>query len=191
MLHYTVLLLTLLDMLFFDFVRRDCSRTFLCRLKSIGVGAEHILCAKLPFLLATKAALLTVVLMVLELIFGLTLTAWTLLSAACFLLFSSVTGVCLCALLQKSNVGPCLLCALGFAGMFLCGGLVAYDMLPETVTRLSILTPMGIGASMLSPVYGGRINGNAYVLGLLMCLCLCVGAWFYTESLRVKGSEQA
>lgn len=190
-LHYTVLLLTLLDMLFFDFIRRDCNRTFLCRLKSAGVGAEHILAAKLPFLLATKTGLLAVVLVVMALIFGLNLTVWTVLSAVCFLIFSSVIGVCLCALLQKSDVGPCILCALGFAGMFLCGGLVAYDMLPKAVTQWSILTPMGIGASMLSPMFGGSVTVAPYVLGLVMCVALCVAAWYYTGSLRVKGSEQA
>lgn len=189
MLHYTVLLLTLLDMLFFDFIRRDCSRTFLCRLRSAGISAVHILTAKLPFLLAAKGLLLGGILVVLGLLFGLTVTVGSVLSALCFLIFSAVSGLCLCALLQRSDVGPGLLCVLGFAGMFLCGGLVAYDLLPQRVTQLSILTPMGMGAAMLAPLFGGRVTAAAYVLALALCVGLGAAALSYTDSLRVKGGE--
>lgn len=189
-LYYIVLLMALMDMLFFDFVRRESNRTLLCRLKSAGVGGEHILAAKLPFLLLTKTALLAVVLVILGLIFGLKLTAFTIFSAVCFLIFISVCGVGLCALFQGSDVGPCILCAIAFAGLFLSGGLVPYDMMPETVTRWGVATPVGAGATLLSPMFGGTVSVWHYVICFFMAAACLVAGWWSMERLRVKGSER-
>lgn len=189
-LYYIVLLMALMDMLFFDFVRRENNRTLLCRLKSAGVGGEHILAAKLPFLLLTKTALLAVVLVILGLIFGLKLTVFTIFSAIYFLLFISVCGVGLCALFQGSDVGPCILCAIAFAGLFLSGGLVPYDMMPETVTRWGVATPVGAGATLLSPMFGGTVSVWHYVICFFMAAACLVAGWWSMERLRVKGSER-
>lgn len=190
-LYYTVLLLTLLDMLFFDFVRRDNSRTLLCRLKSAGVGSGHILLAKVPFLLIAKAVLLVLVLTAVSFFIPVTVTPPTLLGAMCALVFSGFVGVGLCLLLQRSNVGPCILCALAFAGLFLCGGLVPYDMLPETVTFWGKFTHMGTAASMLSPMLGGTVTAMHYITAAVMLAAVVLSGLCFTDRLRTKGSDHA
>lgn len=188
-LYYSVLLLTLLDMLFFDFVRRDNSRTLLTRLKSLGVGSAHILLGKLPFFLLAKGLVVAAVLGVMGLFVPVSLTPLTILGALCAVVFSSVSGVALCALLQRSNVGPCILCALAFAGLFLCGGLIPYDQLPEAVTACGQFTHVGVTAAMLSPILGGTVTVWHYVTALLFLAALGLGSWFYMEQLRQKGSD--
>lgn len=190
-LYYTVLLLTLLDMLFFDFVRRDNSRTLLCRLKSAGVGSGHILLAKVPFLLIAKAVLLLLVLVAVSFFTPVTVTFLSLLGALCALVFSGFIGVGLCLLLQRSNVGPCILCALAFAGLFLCGGLVPYDMLPETITFWGRFTHMGTAAALLSPMLGGTVTVWNYVTAAVMLAAVVVGGLWFTDRLRTKGSDHA
>lgn len=188
-LYYSVLLLTLLDMLFFDFVRQDHNRAVLGRLKSLGVGSGHILLAKLPFFLLAKGLVVAAVLGVMGFFVPVTLTPATVLGALCALVFSSVCGVALCALLQQSNVGPCILCALAFAGLFLCGGLIPYDQMPQSVTFWGQFTHVGVTAAMLSPALGGTVTVWHYLTALVMMLTLGALSWFYMNRLRQKGSE--
>ena len=191
MLHYCVLLLSLVDMLFFDFVRRDCNRMLLSRLKSSGVGGMHIIVSKLPSVLLTKTFLTAVMLVGLSGLFSVSITAASVMSAVCFLLFSSVFGVCLCALTQTSDVGPCIICALCFAGLFLCGGLVPYDMLPVSVTRLGAYTHIGVGVSMLAPMFEGAVSSASYLLALLYSALMLFFAKRRFDSLCIEGGESA
>lgn len=189
-LYYTVLLLTLLDMLFFDFVRRDNSRTLLCRMKSVGVGSGHILLAKLPFIIGIKSVLLTAVLVAVGFFIPLTVTPLTVLGAVCMALVSGLMGVGLCLLLQRSNVGPCILCALAFGGLFLGGGLIPYDMLPENVTFWGQFTHVGAMAALLSPMLGGTATAVNYAVAAILAAALVLAGKCYTDRLRVRGSEQ-
>lgn len=189
-LHFVVLLLVLLDMLFFDFVRREGNRTLLCRLRSGGVYGVHLLAAKLPAVLLTKTVLLAAGVAGISFFYPLHWTVWSVLAALCAVLFLSVCGICLCALLQRSDVGPCLLCLMGFAGLFLCGGLVPYDMLPLYVTRWGPFTPLGIGASMLSPLFGGAFTLLPYLLAAAACAVLIPCACRYIRALCVKGGDR-
>lgn len=189
-LYYTVLLLTLLDMLFFDFVRRDNSRTLLCRMKSTGVGSGHILLAKVPFFVGIKGLLLAAVFTAVGFFIPVTVSVGTVLGALCAVLVCGAMGVGLCLLLQRSNVGPCILCALAFAGLFLSGGLIPYDMLPESVTYWGQFTHVGAVAALLSPMVGGTVTWMHYITALVM-LALTVAAGKYcTDRLRTRGSEQ-
>ena len=191
MLHYGVLLTALVDMLFFDFVRSDCNRTLLSRLKSAGVGGMHIILSKLPSVLLTKAALTVVMLIGLSGLFSVSVTFFGVLSLICFLLFSSIFGVCLCVLTQTSNVGPSIICALCFAGLFLCGGLVPYDMLPVSVTETGAYTHIGVGVSLLAPMFGGSFSPFAYVLALLYSVAMLFLSKKHFDSLCIKGGEAA
>ena len=120
-----------------------------------------------------------------------TLTPLTLLGALCALVFSSFVGVGLCLILQRSNVGPCILCALAFAGLFLCGGLVPYDMLPETVTFWGRFTHMGTAATLLSPMLGGTVTVAHYITAAVILVAAVLGGLCFTDRLRAKGSDHA
>lgn len=187
LLQYTVLLLMLLDMLFFDFVRREGQRSLLCRLRAAGVRGVHLLLSKLPRVFVVKAAVLAGVLA----LGGLKLSAAGLLSAVGAAAFVSLTGVCLCALLQRSNVGPCLLCAVALAGLFLCGGLVPYNMIPRAVSQAGILTPHGMAAAMLSPLFGGGWRPAVYPLAAAFGALLFWGACRSWSALCEKGGDAA
>ena len=191
MLHYSVLLLSLVDMLYFDFVRRDCNRTLLSRFKSAGVGGMHIIVSKLPSVLLTKAVLLVVMLAVLSGLFSVSVSIVSVLSIVCFLLFSSIFGVCLCALTQISDIGPCIICALCFAGLFLCGGLVPYDMLPVSVTALGAYTHIGVGVSMLAPAFGGNVFPLSYISAFLYAAAMLYLSKRRFDSLCIEGGEGA
>lgn len=188
---YSTLLITLLDVLFFDYIRREGSRSMLCRLKSLRVTGWQILAAKFLPVFFVKAALLGIVLTVLQIFLGLHITGLTLLGALCFILFSSIVGVCLCTLCQRWDIGPCILFAVGFAGLFLCGGIVPYDMLPVTVTDWGTFTTLGVGSAMLSPLFGGKTRITPWVLGAVYIAVLLFEALQYIEKLAAKGSDQA
>jgi len=186
---YCSLLLSLLDIIFFEFVRWDCSRTLLSRLRTMGVRAEHILTAKLPRILLIKGILLAAVLIVAGRFLPLT---WNFVSVAgimAFLLLQSVLTVCLCTLLQASDVGPAILCAIHFAGLFLCGGLVPYDMMPLAVTRTGSFAPVGVEAALLAPVLGGSGSAMAFVLSLGYPALAVLLSLKKIGSLYVKGSD--
>lgn len=189
-LYYLVLLLVLTDMLFFDFVRRDNSRTLLCRMKSAGISTLQILLAKVPFLLAAKGGLLVAALAVLGWFVPVVLTPATIAAAFGALLFTSLMGVALCALVQRSDVGPCILCALGFAGLFLCGGLIPYDVLPQSITAWGQYTHVGVMAGLLCPVFGGQVRLLPLALACVMLIVLLPAGCWATARLRTKGCEQ-
>lgn len=187
---YSTLLITLLDVLFFDYIRRDGSRSMLCRLKSLGVNGIHIFVAKLIPVFLVKTVIFSLLLTALHLTVGLHITLLTLLAALLFLLFSSALGVCFCLLLQRWEVGPCILFAVGFAGLFLSGGLVPYDMLPVSVTDWGAYTPIGVSASILSPLFGGKAGIAPYLLALCYLAVLLTAALGYVARLRTKGSDR-
>lgn len=191
LLCYCVLLLMLIDMLFFDFIRREGDRTLLCRLRSMGIRGSHLLAAKLPLVLGIKALLLIGMLVSMHLMYGLTFTFAGIVAIPAVVIFSSVCGVSLCALLRRSEVGPCLICALALAGLFLCGALVPYDMLPLSVTQWGAYTPLGIGVGMLSPLFGGTPSVVPYLLGAVLCAVLFFAACRHTARLCVKGGDAA
>jgi len=187
---YSTLLITLLDVLFFDYIRREGSRSMLCRLKSLGIHSQHIFIAKFIPVFLVKTVLLALLLTALHIVLGLQLTPLTLLSALCFLLFSSALGVCFCLLCQRWDVGPCILFAVGFAGLFLCGGLVPYDMLPVSVTQWGAYTPLGVSSSLLSPLFGGRPSITPWLLAIGYLAIFLTAAFGYVAQLRTKGSDR-
>lgn len=188
---YCSLLLSLLDIIFFDFVRGDYSRTLLSRLRTMGVRGEHILTAKLPRILLIKGILLTVVLVVADRFLPLTWNVLSIAGIGAFLLLQSALTVCLCTLLQASDVGPAILCAIHFAGLFLCGGLVPYDMMPLTVTQTGSFSPVGVEAALLSPVLGGSGSAMAFALALGYPALAVLLSLKKIGSLYVKGSDPA
>ena len=187
---YSTLLITLLDVLFFDYIRREGSRSMLCRLKSLGVNGMHLFFAKLIPVFLVKTVLLSLLLTALHLTVGLKITLLTVAAALCFLLFSSALGVCFCLLCQRWDVGPCILFAASFAGLFLCGGIVPYDMLPLSVTKWGAFTPLGVGSAMLSPLFGGSYSGTPWILGTAYIAFFLFAALRYVERLRTKGSDR-
>ena len=190
-LHYTVLLLSLVDMLFFDFVRRSSERTLLCRMKSMGVSTCHILAGKLPFLIAVKGGLLAVILAGVGTLYSLSLSFVSVICAVGAVIFSSIVGVGLCTLTVRSDTGPAIICALSFAGLFLSGGLIPYDMLPTNVTRVGEFSHIGMTSSLISGVFGGDVEWGSIVLCSVFAVLIFSLSAYYLGSLRTKGSDAA
>ncbi len=190
-LMYATLLLSMLDIIFFDFIRWDYSRTLLSRLRTMGVEGIHIMASKVPRILLVKGVLLGVVLAVAGIFLPLSVNLLSVLGVAVFLIFNTCFTVCICTLTQGSDVGPAIICAIHFAGLFLCGGLVPYDMLPLAVTQTGSFTPVGIGAGLLAPILGGSGTALPFVLAAVYLGSAVLLSLGKIRTLYVKGSDPA
>ena len=187
---YIILALSLSDILFFDFVRRDFSRAYLQRVLSAGVGPISILIAKIPAILLTKSALLGGTLAVISKTIGISLTPASVALCILAVVYLSLISVSVSALTYSSDSGPAISAGVSFASLFLLGGLIPYDMMPHIISVIGRYTPFGVASSLLSPVFFGECSMKWLILSLIYPTLLFSLAVMTLRRAAYKGGER-
>ncbi len=150
---FVVLGLFLTGIFFTPLFTRDRTEAMLDRLASCGVGSgkfyrwKLVLTAGFRVLLAIAAAAVLTR-------FGLAAlsisTVWWILPAAAYCaLISACLTVCF-------GDGVTAAAAFGLGGLFLIGGVLPRQMLPDWLTAIGDLSPFGAAEAWLAPVFGGK-----------------------------------
>lgn len=174
------------SMFFEKLCRSDMNRPMLCRLKAAGVGDTAFVFGKILYPFLFRVLLLLAAVMILAGLIDMELSFPALLSAAAALLLASVVGY---ALMMCSERGGALTAVLALIGIFLCGGMVPRQMLPEPVLTVGALTPFGAVLELMGPLFGGNISRAGLALSFAYALA---ALWLLRRKLRavrVKGGE--
>lgn len=179
---WLTLLLFLCSMFFTELYRRDLNRPMLCRLKAVGVSDGAFLTGKLVFPLLLRWLFLVPVLLLIPVFFEVSPHAGAVISA---LAAAAAAGIMGCALILCLPSGHTVAAALSIAGLFLCGGIIPRQMLPDVLLTVGDLTPFGAVHSLLRPAFGGK----ASLLGWLLAAVYTAGAlmWMGHRLNRLRG----
>ncbi len=184
--HYAVSFIVFLLFVSAGFFKRLCctdtSRSLLCRLRASGVSDGAFLLGKYlyPFLFRT-----VFILMILPLLGDMVcFCPSAVLSAIVGLLVVSVIGTSVMLSLQSGVAANMLLAV---AGLFLCGGLLPRQMLPEKLLFLGDITPFGAVRNLVSPLFGGKISLLTAVFAVIYLLAAVFLSFHALRSKRVGG----
>lgn len=153
------------SMFFEKLYRTDLRRGLLCRLRTAGLGDLSFCLGKLlyPFLFR-------IILFIPALFASGNLNFCSILWLLAALLAASLMGF---AIMLCSDKGAAVCAVLAAAGIFLCGGVIPRQFMPQLAEEIGFLTPYGVVQSLMSPAFGGRICA-ANIAGAAVYCCACV-----------------
>ena len=158
-------LLLFLSVLFFiPLLTRDCTREMLTRLRVYGIDSVRFMAGKLFLLFAMRIVLLAASLAVLGMAAGYAVDASAAIYALACCAYITLVSSCL-TMCFGDGITPNVICAM--LGMFLCGGLVPRQLLPDIASALGDITPFGAARSLLAPIFGAPINTISIVFALI------------------------
>lgn len=166
---WLTLLLFLCSMFFAELYRRDVNRPMLSRLRACGVGSGSFLAGKVALPVVFRWA----VMLPLLILSASPLGVGALLSA---LAAAAAAGVMGGAVMLCLPSGSAVLGGLAAAGLFLCGGIVPRQLLPEAVLTVGRFTPFGAVQGLLHPAWGAAPSA----LPLLLTLGYTAAALIWT-----------
>lgn len=184
---WSALLLMLSSLFFARLYTQDLNRPILCRLKSLGVGDGRFLTGKLLYPALFQAVILSAILLVTGSIAPAAVGAVSLVCALLSILLSA--GACgVCMMLGHRGIPLVVVAAL--AGLFLCGGIVPRQMLPDALLTLGSLTPYGAVQGLLQPLLGGRVPAPSLFAGLIYLLMIPFASCARLRQVRTGGEAQ-
>lgn len=188
--YYAVSWLTLVLFLCSIFFTRlytaDLTRSMLCRLRAAGVRDRAFVWGKLLWPALFRLLLLVPAAALLSRFLPVTPGAGALLSCLAAVLAVSVTGA---ALGMGTGSGAAVNGIAAAAGLFLCGGIVPRQMLPDGVLLLGSLTPFGGVQALLAPLFGGGLAPWPAAAALIHTLAGLLWISRRLSGLRVGGEE--
>lgn len=188
--YYAVSWLTLLLLLCAVFFPRlytaDLTRPMLCRLKAAGVKDRAFVLGKLLFPAFFRAVLLLPVLMALRRFLDMELSPAALLLCLAAVTAASVIGA---AFGMCTGNGTACSAIVAAAGLFLCGGIVPRQLLPDAVLGFGAVTPFGAVQALMSPAFGGELAIAPAAAALVYTLAGLLWILRRIAALRVGGEE--
>lgn len=186
-LSWLTLALFLCAIFFAKLYTTDMTRPMLCRLKAAGVTDRAFLLGKVLYPALLRLLLLAAVLAVLSRFLDLELSALTLLSGLAGVLVLSLVSAALC----MGGKSPAALVAIvSAAGLFLCGGIVPRQMMPQGLLAVGTLTPSGAVQALLAPLFGGELSLASAGAALAYALASLLWLRRRLSALRVGGEEE-
>ncbi len=150
---WTVFLLFMASLFFIPLFCKDCTKAVLARLRSLGVSGVRFMWTKLLFMFILRFVLIMaagIILTRLEVGIVLNIPVFIISAILCSA-FVSILGACL-SMCFSDAISANVITALG--GIFLCGGLVPLQLLPDALTHIGALTPYGAAKSLMAPIFG-------------------------------------
>ena len=184
--HYAVswisFLLFLCALFFAKLCRSDFSRPMLCRLRASGVRDGAFLLGKIGYPFLFRAILLLLLLPWASQI--LTPDPLAVIGGVAAVLLASVIGT---AITLATESGTAVNAFLAIAGLFLCGGILPRQILPDILLWIGEYSPFGVVRSLLSPLFGGRISPVIAVLSIVYALAAVLWCLRSLENERIGG----
>ncbi len=161
---WTVAVLFLCSLFFVPLFLSDCTHSLLSRLYTLGVGNIAFIRCKISLLWAFRLILLALAAI---LLMPHAITVWGGYALPCILfgtLYITLIGACLTMCFGNGITANIVFAV---SGIFLCGGIVPRQLLPDVVTTIGNYTPFGAAGAILSPVFGGAPGVLALVLAIV------------------------
>ena len=184
--HYAVSWISFFQFLcalfFVKLCRTDFLRPMLCRLRASGVSDSAFLLGKIGYPCLFRSAILLILLPFLAPL--LSLDPITVIACAAAVLLASLVGT---AITLGVESGAAANACLAIAGLFLCGGILPRQILPDWLVRIGDFSPFGVVRALLSLLFGGRISSVTAVLTLVYALAAVIWCLRSLEKKRIGG----
>ena len=190
--YYTVswsaLLLMLSTLFFARLYTEDLNSPILCRLKALGVGNGQFLAGKLLYPALFHGLILLAILLAAGKLVPASVDARSLICALLSILLSA--GVC-GVFMMLGHRGIPLVVVTALVGLFLCGGIIPRQMLPDALLTLGAVTPYGAAQGLLQPLLGGRVPPISLLAGVLYLCAVPAAACARVRHVRRGGDAQS
>ncbi len=155
---WLIMLLFLISVFFIPLFTTDLNRPFLNRISSYNIGYGEFFGGKIFLLFFFRSSIIVALLTIVGVLGMVDITALSILQALLATAFISLVGA---AVTVCFGDGITCNVILAVVGMFLCGGLVPRQMLPQTLLRIGDLTPYGAAKAILASALGGNVDAAA------------------------------
>jgi len=184
---WIALLLMLSTLFFARLYTKDLERPILCRLRALGVRDGGFLLGKLLYPALFQAVVLLVILIAVGRSVPVALSAAALVCALAAVLLSAAScGV----FLLLSHRGTPIVVVTVLAGIFLCGGVIPRQTLPDGLLLLGALTPYGAVQGLLQPLLGGELRALPPIIAAVYLVAAAVAACALLRRVRTGGEVQ-
>ena len=182
-----IALLLMLSVLFFaPLYTQDLKKPMLCRLRGIGVKDGWFLIGKLLCPALFQVVILAVILVVIRQRVSVNTGLAAFAGAGLGILLSASSGG---VLMLLGHRGTPVAVVVSLAGLFLCGGMIPRQMLPDELLVLGSVTPYGAVQGLLRPLLGGEVDRGSLVAGILYLAAGPFAAWARVRQVRIGGEE--
>lgn len=164
---YIVFLIEICTLFFYRSTTADMSRGMYSRLVSLGGNAAGFIAPKVIYSFLFRLALGGVLFGGCGLIGKMELRAGGILPAVAAILFLAAEGALASVALYGNRYGIAILSGGYILSLLLCGGILPLSFLSERVAALGRMTPMGVGYSMTSTLFGADFDPLALLWGAL------------------------
>lgn len=184
---WLLLLLVLSTMFFSRLYTADRNRSMLCRLQGCGIGDGAFLLGKLIYPFLFQCVILAVSLGILSRQISMQVNLLTLGAALVCVAVATATGAAVMMCLERGAPAAAVIAVLG---LFLCGGVVPRQMLPDGILLLGSITPFGASQGFLAPAFGGQLSGFSAAAGVAYLAACPALIFLRLRRLRVGGAEE-
>lgn len=183
---WAALLLMLLPLFFARLYTSDLKKPVLCRLRGLGISDRQFLLGKIAYPAVFQAIVIAVILFAAGSQIAPSIRVFPVLCA----LAGIVIAALVCGfLMMLGHRGVPALIVIALAGLFLCGGIVPRQMLPDALLTVGAITPYGVVQNLLSPIWGGQCSWLSCVMGLVYAVATAVAAHARLQHVRIGGDE--
>lgn len=183
---WTIFLLFLVALFFGALFTEDLNRGMLTRLYSYGVGHVSFMCGKIvtTFLFRLVLAIAAIIAIDVSGLYDISWSAIPLLLVAVLYitLIASALSVCF-----GDGITSHVLNAV--CGLFLCGGIVQRQLLPDFILRVGDFTPFGGAKALIAQMFGAPIDIPAVIVALLYSviavIAICAKLRFTLEGRKI------
>lgn len=151
-------LLLLIALFFVPLFSNDVSHGMLARLRANGIGNFGFMWPKFAMMLALRAVLTAAAAVVLAPVFGCTVSLISVISSLLGAVFITAVSCAVTMCLGDGITGNVVVTV---GGMFLCGGLVPRQLIPDAVAAIGDITPFGAAHRLIAPLFGAPFSWEA------------------------------
>ena len=185
---WSVAVLFLCSLFFMPLFLSDCTHSLLSRLYPLGIGNAAFIRCKVILLWIFRAVILAFAAIFL---ISNGVMAWGGCTAVCILagtLYITLIGVCLTLCFGNPVTAYIVFAA---SGLFMCGGIMPRQLLPDIVAKIGDCTPFGAAKAILMPAFGGMPDMMELILALVYAGIAAAMIMLRLERIRAgKGDMQ-
>jgi ABC-2 type transport system permease protein len=181
--------LFLCGLFFHNLCTKDSTPSMYGRLLAAGIRPSVFVFGKILYPFLFRILLFSGVLAVLSQFINLHLGAAAIFSAVLAAILITTCTSCLMAGLAGNGGAQTTILVVSTAGLFLSGGLIPLSMLPDWLSSIGRLLPLGAAMSFIAPLFGGLVKSASVFISFGYAVLSIVLCSRFLKTLPARGGE--
>ena len=161
---WLTLLLMLTSLFFAPMLQCDCTKEMLCRLHTLGIGNFKFMVWKTVLPAVFRLVIALLVFAFAGEFLGITWNPIGVIFAFISVCYISIIGGAITMCLGDGITANVIF---GIGGMVLVGGLIPRQLLPEVLCKIGDMTPFGVAAGLMKPMFSAGVSLISLILGVV------------------------